>query len=71
MTRPNSTPVPGLPTFGENAPVENAPVETDLLSDAADGMTGQVVQRYRDGFMVRSHPDFTDHAEASTLNLSR
>jgi hypothetical protein len=51
--------------------VENAPVETDLLSDAADGITGQVVQRYRDGFMVRSHPDFTDHAEASTLNLSR
>jgi NAD(P)-dependent dehydrogenase (short-subunit alcohol dehydrogenase family) len=57
MSRQNPTPVPGLPTAEQNAPLV-----TYLLSDAADGITGQVVLRYWDGFMVCSHPDFTDHA---------
>src|SRR5258705_3114161 len=57
MSAQNPTHVPGLST-----PQENAPAGTYLLSDASDGITGQVVQRYRDGFMVCSHPDFTDHA---------
>jgi NAD(P)-dependent dehydrogenase (short-subunit alcohol dehydrogenase family) len=56
MSRQNPAPVHGLPE-----PESNAPLVTYLLSDAADGITGQVVQRYRDGFMVWSHPDFTDH----------
>jgi NAD(P)-dependent dehydrogenase (short-subunit alcohol dehydrogenase family) len=56
MSAQNPTHVPGLST-----PEENAPAVTYLLSDASDGITGQVVQRYRDGFMVCSHPDFTDH----------
>ena len=52
---PMST-APGLPTVEENAPMV-----TYLLSDASDGITGQVVHRFRDSFMVLSHPDFTDH----------
>jgi hypothetical protein len=56
MSAQNPTHVPGLST-----PEENAPAVTYLLSDASDGITGQVVQRYRDGFMVCSLPDFTDH----------
>jgi NAD(P)-dependent dehydrogenase (short-subunit alcohol dehydrogenase family) len=56
MSRQNPAPVLGLPT-----PEENAPLVTYLLSDASEGITGQVVQRYKDGFMVLSHPDFTDH----------
>jgi NAD(P)-dependent dehydrogenase (short-subunit alcohol dehydrogenase family) len=52
---PMST-APGLPTVEENAPMA-----TYLLSDASDGITGQVVHRFRDSFMVLSHPDFTDH----------
>jgi len=57
MSRQNPTPLPGLPTAEQNAPLA-----TYLLSDAADGVTGQVVQRYWDGFIVCSHPDFTDHS---------
>jgi NAD(P)-dependent dehydrogenase (short-subunit alcohol dehydrogenase family) len=57
MSRQDPAHLPGLP-----APEQNAPLVTYLLSDAADGITGQVVQRYRDGFLVCSHPDFTDHA---------
>jgi NAD(P)-dependent dehydrogenase (short-subunit alcohol dehydrogenase family) len=42
-------------------PEDNAPAVTYLLSDASDGITGQVLQRYRDGFMVWRPLDFTDH----------
>jgi NAD(P)-dependent dehydrogenase (short-subunit alcohol dehydrogenase family) len=69
MSRQNPVPVPGL-----SAPEDNAPVVTYLLSDASDGVTGQVVQRYRDGFMVWGHPDFTDHfapvAEGSAAGVA-
>jgi NAD(P)-dependent dehydrogenase (short-subunit alcohol dehydrogenase family) len=61
MSQNNPVPLHGLPT-----PEHNAPVVTYLLSDASDGITGQVVQHYRNGFMVLSHPDFTDHFAAVT-----
>jgi NAD(P)-dependent dehydrogenase (short-subunit alcohol dehydrogenase family) len=70
MSGQNPTPLIGLPT-----PEANAPLVTYLLSDAASGITGQIVQRYRDGFMVLSHPDFTEHIavvdKASTDEIVR
>jgi NAD(P)-dependent dehydrogenase (short-subunit alcohol dehydrogenase family) len=56
MAKLSKTPLPPL-----SSPESNAPLVTYLLSDAADGITGQVIQRYRDGFMVVSPPDFTEH----------
>lgn len=60
LSRSSQTPVPG----GLPSAEANAPLVTYLLSDASEGITGQVVQRYQDGFMVLSHPDFTDHLAA-------
>jgi NAD(P)-dependent dehydrogenase (short-subunit alcohol dehydrogenase family) len=50
--------------LGLPSPEANAPLVTYLLSDAAADITGQVIQRYQDGFMILSHPDFTEHFAA-------
>lgn len=48
---------PELPT-----PEDNAAAVTYLLSDRAEGITGQVIQRRGDRLLLVSHPSFTEHA---------
>jgi NAD(P)-dependent dehydrogenase (short-subunit alcohol dehydrogenase family) len=44
------------------SPDDNAPVVSYLLSDRAEGVSGQVIQRRDDSLVVMSHPDLTEHS---------
>lgn len=43
------------------SPDDNAPVVSYLLSDEAEGVSGQVIQRRDDSLVIMSHPDLTQH----------
>jgi len=44
------------------SPADNAPVVSYLLSDLAESVTGQVIQRRGDALVIMSHPDLTPHS---------
>jgi NAD(P)-dependent dehydrogenase (short-subunit alcohol dehydrogenase family) len=51
-------------------PADNAAIVTYLLSDLADGITGQVVQRRGNRLVVLAHPRLTEHgAEADAWTV--
>lgn len=47
------------------SPEDNAPIVSYLLSDLAQDVSGQVIQRRGESLVVMSHPDLTEHSASA------